>query len=35
MTGEGRVEWQDDKNKGWKEIQVRKPTAQAPVNEEA
>jgi hypothetical protein len=28
MAGEGRIEWQDDKNKGWKEIQVRKPAVQ-------
>ena len=24
MVGEGKVEWLDDKNKGWKEIQVRR-----------
>jgi hypothetical protein len=33
MAGESRVEWQDDKNKGWKEVQVRKPVAQVSVNE--
>jgi hypothetical protein len=27
MVGEGKLEWQDDKNKGWKEIQLRRAVA--------
>lgn len=27
MVGEGKIEWQDERNKGWKEIQVRKSVA--------
>jgi hypothetical protein len=26
MAAEGKIEWQDDKNKGWKEVQVRRPS---------
>jgi hypothetical protein len=27
MVEEGKIEWQDDKNKGWKDIQVRRTAA--------